>query len=214
MCCFLEVHGSCSMGLMRIPLWKHHDIDSKVSKGSVSFTKVFMPGILISVLTPDIPLTMVSSRHKEMLALLPQMLGVRCTICHHWHHDALLFTLATHPDRSISLTDLALVLLQSSWRTLDQKPLHEAVQHLREVLDLCPIGHPHRLGALRNLAAALSLQTHLPRGSGDSSTGDIDPDEIMGLHREALWLMHAGHIDYLMMLQHFVGEQPAQYIVH
>jgi tetratricopeptide (TPR) repeat protein len=114
------------------------------------------------------------------------------------HRDDLSSTPATHPDHSRSLTNLAMVLLQSFQRTIDQKPLHEAIQHLREALDLCPIGHPHRSGALSNLAVALSMQIRFLRGD-DGRTGDVD--EILELHREALSLTHAGHIDRSMFLQ-------------
>ena len=116
------------------------------------------------------------------------------------HRNDLSSTAVAHPDRSISLTNLAQVLLQSSWRTLDRKPTHEAVQLLREALDLCPIGHPHRSIALSNLAVALSVQTRNHFfGTDHDSTDHVD--EISRLHREALSLMPAGHIDRPIVLQ-------------
>ena len=61
-----------------------------------------------------------------------------------------------HPNRSSSLSNLA-VRLSSQYNQVEgMDNLNEAIVLTREVLSLCPPGHPNHLSSLNNLAAALS----------------------------------------------------------
>jgi hypothetical protein len=72
--------------------------------------------------------------------------------------------------------------------------LNDAVKHFQFVLDLCPVGHPHRAAALTNLAWA--------RLQGYIRNNVQDIDSIISLFREALALRPQGHPDHPLYIYH------------
>jgi hypothetical protein len=63
-----------------------------------------------------------------------------------------------HPDRSISLNNLAVTLPWQFNESGQREHLEEVIQLLREAVDLRPAPHPDRLSSLNNLAVALRVR--------------------------------------------------------
>jgi CHAT domain-containing protein len=93
-----------------------------------------------------------------------------------------------HPDRSISLNNLAVDLSVRCGQLGEREDLDEAIVLQREALGLRPQGHPLRSGSLNNLAVHLSSRYNQLR-----TTEDLD--EAIVLVREAFDLRPQGHPD-------------------
>ncbi|KAJ7114992.1 CHAT domain-containing protein [Mycena epipterygia] len=97
------------------------------------------------------------------------------------HREALALCPAPHPDRGMSLTNLALVLSHGG-----AKDLNDAVELHREALNLCPAPHPFHARSLINLGLVLHMRFQ--------TRGNIaDMDNAIGLQRKALDLHPAPH---------------------
>ena len=91
-----------------------------------------------------------------------------------------------HPDRSMSLNNLAIRLSARYKQLGGVEDLDEAVVLDREALDLRPLGHPDRSSSLNNLAIDLSARYKQLGGLEDLN-------EAIFLDREALNLCLQGH---------------------
>jgi hypothetical protein len=101
----------------------------------------------------------------------------------HWEARRLLP--APHPDRYMSLNNLANILDTRFSQTSQIKDIDEAIALHREALGLLPAPHPDRSMSLNNLDAVLYRRF--------SQTGQIeDVDEAVALPREAPTLLHYG----------------------
>ena len=109
-----------------------------------------------------------------------------------------------HPDRSISLNNLA-DCLSSRYNQLGaMQVLEEAVVLDREALDLRPRGHPDRSMSLNKFAIRLSTRYN--------QLGAVeDLDEAIVLEREALDLFPQGHPDRAMSLNNLSGCLSSRY---
>jgi len=74
------------------------------------------------------------------------------------HRQALTLRPPGHPDRSISLNNLASALSTRFQQTGRMEDLEDAITYLRQALTLRPPGHPDRSSSLNNLASALSTR--------------------------------------------------------
>jgi len=102
------------------------------------------------------------------------------------HRAALVLRPHGHPDRSITLNNLALSLQDRFEERSVLADLDEAIDLHRAALALCPLGHPYQSMSLNNLA--LSLQARYKYQGVPS-----DLDEAIKLHRASLALSHPGH---------------------
>ncbi|PPQ92057.1 hypothetical protein CVT25_007488, partial [Psilocybe cyanescens] len=93
---------------------------------------------------------------------------------------------APHPDRSISLDNLALALGTRFNQHGKQGDLDEAISLHRQAVELQPAPHPDRSMSLNNLAHAVQTQFN-QRGERN------DLDEAISLHRQALKLRLPPH---------------------
>ncbi|TEB23414.1 TPR-like protein [Coprinellus micaceus] len=98
-----------------------------------------------------------------------------------------------HPDRSLSLNNLASTLHTNFKRSGFVGDLEEAVMLHRQVLELRPSGHPDRSLSLNNLAS--TLHTNFKRSG---FVGDLE--EAVMLHRQVLELRPSGHPDRSLSL--------------
>ncbi|KAF8122963.1 TPR-like protein [Boletus edulis] len=109
-----------------------------------------------------------------------------------------------HPDRSASLTNLAVCLFTRYNQLGAMTDLDEAVVLGREALELHPHGHPDRSMYLSNLAVSLST-----RYNQLEAMADLDEAIIFG--QEALELRPRGHPDHPTSLNHLGGYLFARY---
>ncbi|KAF8132994.1 TPR-like protein [Boletus edulis] len=109
-----------------------------------------------------------------------------------------------HPDRSASLTNLAVCLLTRYNQLGAMTDLDEAVILGREALELHPHGHPDRSMYLSNLAVSLST-----RYNQLEAMADLDEAIIFG--QEALELRPRRHPDRPTSLNHLGGYLFARY---
>jgi hypothetical protein len=100
--------------------------------------------------------------------------------------EMLFLTPPGHPERLLSLTNLAASLNSHYDVTGSIASIEESTELDREALLLCPPGHPLRPISLNNLAASLRDQHH-ELGSTSSL------EEFIELNREALLLCPPGH---------------------
>ena len=108
------------------------------------------------------------------------------TVLLHW--EALELRPVFHPDRSLSLTNLALALWTRFRQSAQHKDLEEAILLHREALELLPAPHPHRYMSLDSLASALFTRFK-------QSGGHEDLEKAILLHWKALELLSASHPD-------------------
>ncbi|EJC97703.1 TPR-like protein, partial [Fomitiporia mediterranea MF3/22] len=104
------------------------------------------------------------------------------------HRAALDLHLEGHPDRSASLSNLAISLRTRFGQHGQSADLDEAIEYHRAALDLRPEGHPARSASLNNLA--ISLHTRYEQHGQNA-----DLDEAIEYHRAALDLRPEGHPD-------------------
>jgi CHAT domain-containing protein/tetratricopeptide (TPR) repeat protein len=109
-----------------------------------------------------------------------------------------------HPDRSMSLNNLAVCLSTRYDQLGAMEDLDEAIVLDREALGLCPEGHPDRSMSLNNLAVCLSTRY-------DQLGAMEDLDEAIVLDREALGLRPQGHPDRSMSLNNFAVHLSTRY---
>ncbi|KDR83220.1 hypothetical protein GALMADRAFT_874858 [Galerina marginata CBS 339.88] len=101
--------------------------------------------------------------------------------------------LATHPDRSASLNNLANALKARFEQQGASNDLNEAISLHREALLLQPATHPDHSTSLNNLANVLHT-----RFEQQGTSNDLD--EAISLHQDALLLWQAPHPDRSMSL--------------
>ncbi|RXW14714.1 hypothetical protein EST38_g11138 [Candolleomyces aberdarensis] len=95
------------------------------------------------------------------------------------HREALKLQPSSHPDRSVSLSNLSHALLHRHWVTGNMADLEEVISVRREVLKLQPSLHPLHSDSLNNLGDVL-----LDRHKRTKSMADLE--EAVSLLREAL----------------------------
>jgi tetratricopeptide (TPR) repeat protein len=100
--------------------------------------------------------------------------------------EALTLLPADDPDRTTSLSDLAIAHLTLYHEQGNFDALEEAIELFRHSLDLRPPGHPTRFNALSNLASTLRVRFD-QRGESDVLV------ESIGLLRQAVDLCPQGH---------------------
>ena len=109
-----------------------------------------------------------------------------------------------HPNRSMSLNNLA-VSLSSRYKQLGaREDLDEAIVLNREALDLCPQEHPNRSMSLNNLAGDLSSRYNQLRAMEDL-------DEAIILARETLDRCLQGHPNRAMSLNNLAAHLSSRY---
>jgi tetratricopeptide (TPR) repeat protein len=109
-----------------------------------------------------------------------------------------------HPDRPMSLNNLASALqshYKQSGQTVD---LDRAISLCEEALNLCPPGHPDRPMSLNSLASTLQSRYK-------QSSQMIDLDRAISLCEEALNLCPPGHPDRPMSLNNFASALQSRY---
>jgi Na+-translocating ferredoxin:NAD+ oxidoreductase RNF subunit RnfB len=91
------------------------------------------------------------------------------------HREALTLCPPGHPNRSISLNNLANALSTRFEQSGRMEDLEDAISSHREALTLCPPGHPDRSSSLNNLANALSTRFEAVRQDGGFGRCDLIP---------------------------------------
>ncbi|KAJ7226877.1 hypothetical protein GGX14DRAFT_555471 [Mycena pura] len=103
-----------------------------------------------------------------------------------FHRQALELFLGSHPNRSISLNNLASALSTQFQQTGQLADLEESIAFHRQALELRPGSHPKRSGSLDNLASALLTRFE--------QTGQLaDLEESIAFHGQALELRPRSH---------------------
>jgi hypothetical protein len=109
-----------------------------------------------------------------------------------------------HPERSMSLNNLAVALRIRYEQTGGMADLDRAISLHEEALNLRPPGHPDRSRSLNNLATAL-------RTRYEQSGGMADLDRAMSLNEEALNLHPPGHPDRSRSLNNLANALRTRY---
>ena len=91
-----------------------------------------------------------------------------------YHHEALTLRPPGHPDRSMSLNNLANALLAHYKQSGSMEDLEEAITYHHEALTLCPPGHPGHCTSLNNLAIV-----YLTRYENSSMVEDFEESFLL-----------------------------------
>lgn len=114
------------------------------------------------------------------------------------HREALALRPTLHPDRSMSLNNLANLLEVRFEQTGKMADMNEAIFLHREALALVTSPHPHRSGSLCNLASALHVRFR--------QSGEVDDlDEAISLLRELLTLLPPPHLHRAVALSNLAN---------
>ncbi|KAG2153595.1 CHAT domain-containing protein [Suillus bovinus] len=139
--------------------------------------------------------------HREALALRPSHRGNEEDLDQPiaLHREALALRPVGHPDRSISLSNLATELSSHFQHRGNEEDLDEVIALHREALASRPLTHADRSMSLNNLAIELSSRFE-HRGNEE------DLDQAIALHREALALRPLSRADRSMITYNLAGD--------
>ncbi|KAI9568167.1 CHAT domain-containing protein [Boletus coccyginus] len=153
-----------------------------------------------------LPVKLLFSQAESLVAAFQQVGGGRSYVeeAINIDREALQLCPTGHPKRYVSLSYLALHLLDRYNQFGATGDFEEAIILQREALDLCPQGHPERSMSLDNLAIGLFLRyEHFGRME------DLDDAIIFG--REALDLRPQGHPNRSTSLNNLASRLSTKY---